>query len=143
MKRLAQMTALMAVLFMLPGIGTAVAVPGAAASQRTSTKSTNKKGDTAGKMKAAKGRPAYRLATAEDLSGTIKRVGPAGRVLTLIGSNGVPYDFDLTGHTQIQIQNGQQLSIAKLTQDLNQHASVHFVPMSNGNRAQTIEVQPS
>ena len=40
------------------------------------------------------------LASNEDLSGTIAMVDPAGKEVTLVGSNGIPYDFILTNKTR-------------------------------------------
>ncbi|HUK24510.1 MAG TPA: hypothetical protein VLV49_08020 [Terriglobales bacterium] len=86
---------------------------------------------------------ALTLAAPEDLTGTIRSVHSG--VLSVIGNNGVPYDFRVNGKTDIVMQNtaGKKLTMSELAQDRHDQAAIHFVPMSNGNLAQVIDVRPS
>jgi len=82
------------------------------------------------------------LASAEDLSGTITMVGPSDKEVTLVGSNGVPYDFELTKKTQVELAN-QRIGVTALGGELNRQATVHFVPTSDGNLAESIQIGAS
>jgi hypothetical protein len=84
----------------------------------------------------------HALASAEDLSGTITMVGPSDKEVTLIGSNGVPYDFQLTKKTEVELAN-QKIEANTLGGELYKQATVHFVPTSDGNLAETIEIGAS
>jgi hypothetical protein len=85
---------------------------------------------------------ALALAAPENLSGTIAAVNPSARVISLVGSNGVPYDFRVTNQTRLEMAN-QKITLAELAKDVHDHASIHFVPQANGNRAETIQVRAS
>ncbi|MGC2531887.1 MAG: hypothetical protein WA424_03005, partial [Candidatus Sulfotelmatobacter sp.] len=82
------------------------------------------------------------LASAEDLSGTISMVDPTDKEVTLIGSNGVPYDFRVTTKTLVELSNNK-IGADELTTEDHKQATVHFVPMSNGNLAQKIQISAS
>jgi hypothetical protein len=82
------------------------------------------------------------LAPAEDLSGTITLVDPAAKEITLVGSNGIPYDFDLTRTTRIQLSN-QKIEVNELASETHKSATIHFLPTSRGNLAQTIQISAS
>jgi hypothetical protein len=62
--------------------------------------------------------------------------------VTLIGSNGVPYDFQLTRKTQVELSD-KTIASKELAGESHKQATVHFVPTSHGNLAQTIRVSAS
>jgi hypothetical protein len=84
----------------------------------------------------------HNLASAEDLSGTITTVDPSIKEVTLIGSNGVPYDFDLTHRTRVEVSN-KQVATKELASESHKQATIHFVPTSHGNLAQNIQISAS
>ena len=85
------------------------------------------------------GKAGHALADAESLGGTVSMIGNAGEMLTLTGSNGVPYDFKVTGHTRIKIA-GNPAKFDDLKGQMNKQAAIEFVPMSDGNIAKTVNV---
>lgn len=87
--------------------------------------------------KAKKSEVKDALATPETLSGTISMI--SGKEVTLIGSNGVPYDFDLTGKTRIEASN-QKIKPNELNRETHKRATVRFLPTVQGNMAETIQV---
>jgi hypothetical protein len=94
------------------------------------------------KAKADHSQKSLVLATPENLSGSIAAVYPSERVISVVGTNGVPYDFRVTKKTQIEMAN-QKVTLAELKNDLHDPASIHFVPQANGNRAETIQIKTS
>jgi hypothetical protein len=79
------------------------------------------------------------LGEAEELSGTIQSVDVTASKVT-VTSAGVPYVFQLTKKTKIEI-NGQKGDLEALSKAVDQKASVRFVPRSDGNMADHIEVK--
>jgi hypothetical protein len=94
------------------------------------------------KAKADHSQKSLVLAAPENLSGTIAAVYPSDNVISVVGTNGVSYDFRVTKKTQIERAN-QKVSLAELKNDLHDPASIHFVPQANGNRAETIQIKAS
>lgn len=84
----------------------------------------------------------HALASAEDLSGTISMVDPNEKELTLVGSNGVPYDFQLTKKTMVELSNSK-IGMNELASESNKQATIHFVPRSDGNLAKSIQISAS
>jgi hypothetical protein len=82
------------------------------------------------------------LAAPENLSGTIAAVNLSDEVISLTGTNGVPYDFRVNRRTRMEMAN-QKVTLSELANDVHDRASIHFVPQSNGNRAETIQVKAS
>jgi hypothetical protein len=124
----------------------------ALASDNSSTKSsvtktaTKTSADSTSTTKTAATHPASMpaqqsrvLASAEDLTGTITTVNASSKEVTLVGSNGVPYDFDLTGKTNIELSN-QKLTQNELANETYKQATVRFVPTSRGNIAKSIQI---
>lgn len=102
---------------------------------------TNK--PTASHMKESHARRmSHVLASPENLSGTISVVDPSDKEVTLVGSNGIPYDFDLTRKTQVELAN-QKIGIRELSSETHKLATVHFVPTSRGNLAESIQISAS
>jgi hypothetical protein len=82
------------------------------------------------------------LAAAEDLSGTITLIDPTDKEVTLVGSNGVTYDFELTKRTKVELAN-QKIGINELAGESHKQATIHFVPRSDGNLAEIIQINAS
>jgi len=82
------------------------------------------------------------LASAEDLSGAITAVEPSDKEVTLVGSNGVPYDFDLRKTTRVEL-SGKKITVSQLAGETNKQATVHFVPTAHGNLADSIQISGS
>jgi hypothetical protein len=121
----------------------------ASASSNSATRTTNKttaKSKTATSKKAANTmkeshakKMSHVLASAEDLSGTVSAVNSSGREVTLVGSNGVPYDFELTRRTRVELSN-QKIGMDELASESHKQATVHFVPTSRGNLAERVQI---
>jgi hypothetical protein len=140
------LTALLGLLLTF-GIGTCMASTATRSTQSTSQNAktadkTSAKSTTNSKQNSSRKTVDHALATAEDLSGTISNVDLSNRKLTLIGSNGVPYDFHFTKKTQVELSN-QKIGVKGLSAESQKQAIVHFVPMSNGNRAENIQINAS
>ena len=82
------------------------------------------------------------LASAENLSGTISSVDPSDKEVTLIGSNGVPYNFDLTKGTHIDASN-KKIGANELAGESHKQATIHFLPTAHGNIAESIQISAS
>lgn len=95
----------------------------------------------ASKQKKATARPSRVFGAAEELSGTIQSVDVAASKVT-VTSAGVPYVFQLTKKTKIEI-NGEKGDQEALSKAVDQKASVRFVPRSDGNSADHVEVKSS
>ncbi len=76
---------------------------------------------------------------AETISGTISMV-KADQKLLVLTSNNVPYSFQVSGGTRIMI-GGKRSKLADLEGQSGKSASVTFLPLHSGNRAQKIEIQ--
>ena len=74
----------------------------------------------------------------ETISGQILKVLPNQETVVL-EKDGVLYDMRVTSHTRIESGN-QKLSLQSLASDTHKKASVHFVPESRGDMAQSIQV---
>jgi hypothetical protein len=82
------------------------------------------------------------LASAENLSGTISYINPTTKEVTLIGPNGVPYDFQWTGRTRVEMAN-QSLAKNDLVNEDHKDANIRFVPTAGGNVARSIQIKAS
>jgi hypothetical protein len=131
-------------------VGICLAYP-AAAAQATTTKITTEttksipaisKGTAQSMSKVTAKKKSDVLASAEDLSGTITVVDPSDKEITLVGSNGVPYDFDLTTKTRVELAN-EKIVVNQLASETHKQATVHFVPTSHGNLADSIQISGS
>lgn len=115
----------------------------------TKTTSTDAHNATPGKSAAKPGQHAashttksHALASAEDLTGTISLVSPADKTLTLLGANGVPYDFQVTKKTQVELGD-KSIAANELASEEHEQATIHFVPTSRGNLAESIRISAS
>lgn len=90
-------------------------------------------------MAASAKAPASSAWPAETLSGKIISVDPNRNIMVVKTPGGVPFDFDISRHTQIQ-SGGQALTIKDLTNDVNKDVSVKFVPERRGDVAKTIQL---
>jgi hypothetical protein len=79
------------------------------------------------------------LAPAQSLSGTISMIGPSGKEVTVIGLDGVPYDFNLTNQTKIEMGKAR-IHANDLANETHKQATVHFLPTARGNLAETIQI---
>jgi hypothetical protein len=79
------------------------------------------------------------LGPKETLSGTISTVDKTEKLIVIRGSNGVPYTFRVVRATRITIA-GKKATLDELVEQVNKEASVQFVPKTEGNFAQSIEV---
>jgi hypothetical protein len=106
----------------------------------TPTGSNHSTGQTSAKASAKE--MGHVLAPAEELSGTITMVNSADKEVTLVGSNGVPYDFQLTKKSDVELAN-QKIGVNALAGELNRQATIQFVPTSHGNLVKSIEIGAS
>jgi|ERR1700674_3959015 len=93
----------------------------------------------ASKQKKATAQPSRVLGAAQELSGTIQSVDVTASKVT-VTSAGIPYVFQLTKQTKIEI-NGEKGDLEALSKAVDQKASIRFVPRSDGNMADHIEVK--
>ena len=93
------------------------------------------------KQRKAIAQPSLVLGAAEELSGTIQSVDVTASKVT-VTSAGIPYVFQLTKKTKIEI-NGEKGDLEALSKAVDQKASVRFVPRSDGNMADHVEVKSS
>ena len=95
----------------------------------------------ASKQRKATAPPGRALGEAEEISGTIHSVDVTASKVT-VTSAGIPYVFQLTKKTKIEI-NGEKSDLEALSKAVDQTASIRFVPRSDGNLADHIEVKSS
>lgn len=93
------------------------------------------------KQEKATAQPGRALGETEEISGTIHSVDVTASKVT-VTSAGVPYVFQLTKKTKIEI-NGVKGDLEALSKAVEQKASVRFVPRSEGNMADHVEVKSS
>jgi len=79
------------------------------------------------------------LAPEQEITGTISYVGKSDKEVTLIGTDGTPYDFCITPKTKVEL-SGRRASPIQLASNQNKQATVRFVPMNDGNRARDVTV---
>ena len=77
--------------------------------------------------------------SAQDLTGTIAMVDPAKRLLIVKTAGGIPYDVDITRHTQIR-SGTERVSLTNLSNDVNQTVTVRFIPERRGDIASRIRI---
>jgi hypothetical protein len=83
---------------------------------------------------------AMAMAASETLSGTITTVDADKKIVVVSGSNGVPYDFMVSGATRIKV-GGSKAKLADLSGDTSKQATVTFMAeKKRGNIARSIEV---
>jgi hypothetical protein len=133
--------------FVLPAVGVSLAA-NASFSKKSSTKPTSKmaaKNNTAQKKAAQPAKKSsaknkeHALASAEELSGTIGFVGPSDKEITLIGANGVPYDFQLSRTTKVDLA-GKKIGATGLVQESHKRATIRFLPTAQGNLAKSVDI---
>ncbi|MGA7909239.1 MAG: hypothetical protein WCA16_17670 [Candidatus Sulfotelmatobacter sp.] len=137
------------VLTVAVGISLAASAPGSKSSTtKTTTKATTKAKPAASKRavepvtKSSATKTNHVLASAEDLSGTITFVDSADKEVTLVSSDGVAYDFELTKATRVELSD-KKIGLDELAGESHKQATVHFVPRSDGNLAKDIEIKSS
>jgi hypothetical protein len=136
------------VLMLAVGLALAAAVPGSKASTMKTVTKTAKSSAATSKSaaksmkKASAKKMSHVLASAEDLSGTITAVDPSVKEVTMVASNGVPYDFQLTRKTQVKLSN-EKIGMNELASESHKQATVRFIPTSRGNLAESIQISAS
>ena len=75
----------------------------------------------------------------ETLSGTISMVLTEQKLVVVVSSAKVPYNFKVTGGTRIKI-GGKKARLADLAAQTSKTALVKFLPLRSGNVARSIEV---
>lgn len=140
--------ALFAFVLML-AVGISLAAPVPASKDSTTKKTTTMKAKPAASKAAAESmtkshakKTRLALASAEDLSGTISRVDPTDKEVTVVGSNGVPYDFKITNRTLVELANNK-IGMNELASESQKQVTVHFVPRTDGNLAENIKISAS
>ncbi len=89
--------------------------------------------------KAAK-HHAMAAAASEELSGTLTTVDADKKLVVVNGSNGVPYDFTVSGATKITV-GGSKAKLADLSGATSKQATVKFMAeKKRGNMARSIEI---
>jgi len=79
-------------------------------------------------------------ASTETLSGTLSVVDADKKLVVVNGSNGVPYNFVVSGGTKITV-GGSKAKLADLSGNTNKQATVMFVAeKKRGNMAKSIEI---
>jgi ABC-type glycerol-3-phosphate transport system substrate-binding protein len=77
----------------------------------------------------------------ETLAGTLQTVLVDKKLLVVAGSNGVPYNFIVSGATKIKV-GGNKAKLADLAGATGKSVSVKFLPEKRaGNIAESVEVQ--
>lgn len=75
----------------------------------------------------------------ETLSGKIISADQASNIVVVKTSDGTPFDFVLTRHTQIKAGD-HSVAIKDLTADVNKDVSVTFKPEGRGDVAESIRI---
>lgn len=95
---------------------------------------------TTSKAQAKPKHHAMEAASRETLSGTLDAVDADKKLVVVKGSNGVPYDFTVSGATRITV-GGSKAKLADLSSATNKQATVTFMAeKKRGNLARSIEV---
>lgn len=142
MQRVSRIFAMLFAVVLAGGISLAVAVPGSNDSTAKTSTKTSMKTKTTTTNSAAKSPANHALAAPENLSGSISVVDPTDKEVTLVGSNGVPYDFKLTKKTQVELSD-KKIETNELATESHKQATVRFVPTSEGNLAESIQISAS
>jgi hypothetical protein len=150
MYKLTRLVALLFAFVLMLALGLSLAAAAPASKDSTTNKTTNtmktkpsaSKSAVKSTAKSFASKSRHVLASAEDLSGTITRVDPSDREVTLIGSNGVPYDFKVNQKTMVELSS-HKIGMNELASESQKQATIHFVPRSDGNLAQSIRISAS
>lgn len=65
------------------------------------------------------------FASAEELGGTVGLVAPSDKEITLVGANGVPYDFHLSRTTKVECE-GKKIKATELAEENKQLGCCSF-----------------
>ena len=76
---------------------------------------------------------------AETLSGKIVSVDQTHNMVVVKTSDGIPFDFDITRHTQIKA-GSQSVATKDLSSDVNKNVSVTFKPERRGDVAESMRI---
>jgi hypothetical protein len=149
MQRVTWILSMLFAFVLAAGVSLAAPVPTSKNSTTKTTTKTMTKHNSPAKHSTAKSpanssakHTSHVLASAEDLSGSISAVDPSDKEVTVVGSNGVPYDFKLTKKTEIELSN-KRIGVNELAGESHKQATVHFVPRSDGNLVESIQISAS
>jgi hypothetical protein len=78
----------------------------------------------------------------ESLSGTLSMVDSASKLVVVVTPTGVPFDFQVTAKTRIEVA-GKAGTLADLEGQTNKDVLVDFTPQRTGNVARSIKVAGS
>ncbi|MGA7295175.1 MAG: hypothetical protein WBW53_18830 [Terriglobales bacterium] len=150
MRKVKRYVALLSSVVLALAVGAAVAETAGSNDSRAkpvnnmSAKSSPEAGKTAGEQvkKTSMGSADHVLAPAEELSGTIAFIGSSDKEITLVGANGVPYDFRLTPKSKVDLA-GKQIGRSDLASEKNREATIRFLPTTGGNLAESVKISAS
>jgi hypothetical protein len=150
MKKITKLVSMFFVFMLMLAVGVSFGVSALSTNNstaNTTAKAVTKTNPAAGKsakstVKSSTMKTNHILASAEDINGTITLFDSTDKEITLVGSNGVPYDFELTKKTQVELAN-QKIGIDELSSESHKQATIHFVPKSDGNLAESIQINAS
>ena len=95
--------------------------------------------DTASPQSEATAQFTWKSVKPETIQGTISMIAVDQKLAVVTTAGGVPYDFTVTGKTQIQIA-GSRSSFNNLAEQVQKEATVTFIARPNGDIAQNITV---
>ena len=131
--------------FILTAVGISLAATTSGSEGSTNTKATMRTNANQSKSNASQAKPSAKnvvLASPEKLKGTISFVDPSDKEVTLVGSNGVPYDFTVNKKTQLDLAD-HKIGRNELSDESHKQATVRFVPRADGNLAERIQIKAS
>jgi hypothetical protein len=121
------------------GLVAAGAIAGPQTEKTPTTKQVTKKAKkAAATTKTATGKNAA-LGKEETISGTLFLVDATQELVFVKDASNTPFSFKVTKKTKIEL-NKAKAGLSELAQQVQKSATVTFVPMTDGNYAQHIEV---
>jgi hypothetical protein len=151
MHKLARLIALLSALVLTLVVGATVAAntPNLNHSQTNTVSKMSTKSSPTGRKSAAEQLKKsstksmhHVLASPEQLGGTLAFIGPSDKEVTLVGTNGVPYDFRLTAKSRVDLA-GKKISVTQLPAEEHKRAAIRFVPTTRGNLAESLKISAS
>jgi len=80
------------------------------------------------------------LGEKETLSGTLVMVDPSQNLVVVKDSGDIPFDFKVTKHTKIEL-NQQQIRLAALKDHVQGTVTIEFIPRGQGDFARQIQLK--
>jgi hypothetical protein len=116
-----------------------LAVASPAGPQTKTTKHATKTEKSASSQAGKKLSETGVLGKEEKISGTLFLVDASQDQIFVKGSDNTPYAFKITKRTKIEMNN-QKVALADLSQQVQKPVTITFVPKSEGNFAQHVQV---